>query len=77
MEEFATGFLIFLGALVLALGIGLVCAFPIMWISNYLFSPGFLTFIFGMSTLTFWKAYWFSVFMSWMVKGSVSTTSKD
>jgi hypothetical protein len=62
---------------VLALGLGLVFAFPVMWLTNYLFSPRLLLAVFGVSQLTFWKAYAFSVFTSWMVKSSYTNKSSD
>lgn len=63
-----------LGVFVLAIGAGLLFAFPVMWLTNYLFTPALLLTVFGVAKLTFSKAYALSVFMHWMVKST--TTAK-
>jgi hypothetical protein len=65
------------GVFALALGLGLLFAFPVMWLTNYLFAPALLLKVFGVARLTFWKAYWFSVFMSWMVKSSPTSAKSS
>lgn len=74
MEIIALFFAV-IGIFALALGLGLVFAFPVMWLTNYLFSPALLLSVFGVAKLTFWKAYAFTVFMSWMVKSSYSNNN--
>ena len=69
------------GALVLilglAVGIALLCAYPTLWLVNYLFTPGTLISLFGIAQLTFWKAFWLNFLCSILFKSSnISTSSK-
>jgi glucan phosphoethanolaminetransferase (alkaline phosphatase superfamily) len=70
----------FVGAFVLVVGlvfvIAAVMAFPTMWLMNYLFTPSLLKMVFGITTITFWKAFWFNLFMGLVVKSS-TTSKKD
>jgi hypothetical protein len=61
--------------ILLVTGVGLLFAFPIMWLVNYLFTPNVILSIFGVTALTFWKAYWLSLLCSLLFK-SVSASSK-
>lgn len=74
-NEILTAVLAAIGAIVLVVGLGFLFAFPLMLITNALFSTRFLTFVFGIAQLTFWKAYWLGVFLSWTIK-STTTSSK-
>lgn len=60
---------------VLVTGLSLLFAFPTMWLVNYLFTPNVILAIFGVTALTFWKAYWLSVLCSMLFK-SVGASSK-
>ena len=55
MEQFVK---VVLGLLIIT-GVMLLCAWPVLWITNYLFTPLVLTTIFG-GSLTYWKAFWLS-----------------
>jgi len=72
-------FLIYTGlialAVVLILVIGLVAAWPVMWIVNYLFAPSALLAVFGTPTLGYWKAYWLFFFFGLAFKSSSSSSS--
>lgn len=35
----------------------LIFAYPLMWAINYLIAPGILQFLFGVTTMTFWKTF--------------------
>lgn len=50
-------FVMLLGLLVLITGIGLLFAFPTMWLVNYLFAATLLTKVFGVSAFSIWKAW--------------------
>jgi small-conductance mechanosensitive channel len=73
-------FLVALGGLVVIVLIVMVIAalfaFPTMWLFNYLFAPSFLTAVFGVSKLTFWRAMFTNMFFGWFVKGTSTSTSK-
>lgn len=75
MDKFLAAVIVIVGTFALALGIGLVFAFPIMWLMNYTFAPSLLISVFGTAKLTFWHAYTFSVLMSWMVKSTATSSS--
>lgn len=51
----------FISYLTLAFAIGLLLAWPLMLILNYLFTSSVLFSLFGIAQLTFWKTYWLSV----------------
>lgn len=54
--------------------IGALCAFPLMWLTNYLFTPTLLLAVFGIAKLTFWKAFWLLFFAGFIFKST--TTNK-
>jgi hypothetical protein len=66
MKVFAT-IVIFIAALV---GLGLLFAFPTMWLVNYLFSSTLLYSVFGTSSLSIWQAWALNILV-----GSLSTRS--
>ena len=47
---------VLIAAFIAALLLPFLMAFPIMWISNYLFTPDFLLFVIG-GAMTYWKAF--------------------
>lgn len=65
----------FVGILTLCFGVGLLLAFPVKWFVNYVFSQAFILYVFGVTQLTFWKAYFLSILTSWLFKTSVSSSS--
>lgn len=76
MNKVIEAVLLGIGLLVVLAGLGLLLAWPLMLMANYLFSAAFLTYVFGAPVLTFWKAYWLSVFLSWTVKSTSTSSSK-
>ena len=61
-----------IGVLVVGLivGLSLLLAFPTMWLVNYLIAPSALTAVFGISALTFWKAFWLNFLAGILFKSS-------
>jgi len=57
--------------------IALLMGYPTMWMMNYLFTPAVLQTVFGISQMTFWKAFWFDVFAGGLVMGSSSSSRKS
>lgn len=76
MDKFLVLSLAVLGAVVLVVGLGLLFAYPLMCLTNYLFAASFLMTVFGIAKLTFWKAYCLSVLASWLFKTTTTTTKK-
>ncbi|MGB7957236.1 MAG: hypothetical protein WCF77_00110 [Minisyncoccia bacterium] len=68
------------GAFVFLVGIlvivGLLMGYPVMWLMNYLIAPTALQAVFGISQMTFWKAFWLNVLCGLLFKTTVKT-SKD
>jgi hypothetical protein len=56
---------LYIGALAVGIvvALSLIMVYPTMWICNYLFAPSFLDIVFGIGSLTFWKALWLNVFL--------------
>lgn len=67
-----------IGVLVVGLivGLSLLLAFPTMWLVNYLIAPSALTAVFGISALTFWKAFWLN-FLAGILFRSSNTNYKE
>ena len=67
-----------IGVLVVGLivGLSLLLAFPTMWLVNYLIAPSALTAVFGISALTFWKAFWLN-FLAGILFKSSNTNYKE
>lgn len=57
--------------IVLAVGIGLVCALPVMWCWN-----GFMPAVFGLPAITFWQAFALTTLCSILFSNG-SGSSKD
>ena len=63
-----------IGAIVLILLVGLVFTYPLMLMINYVFASSFLTTVFGVPALGFWKTFFALTVTSWLFKNySVST----
>lgn len=73
MDKVLIGLFVVIGALALGLSVGLLLAYPLMLMINYLFTPAVLTTVFGASQISFWKAYFLSVLLSWTVKTNASS----
>lgn len=63
-------------AFFLVFGLGLLFAWPTMVMVNYLFSPVFLTFVFGASKITFWQALVLNVLAGWVFSSRNTSSSK-
>ena len=63
-------------ALGLIFGLGFVFAYPTMWLVNYLFTPTFLTFVFGTATLNVWHAWALNILAGLLFKSTSTSTSK-
>ena len=63
------------GLIALVVGLCLLAAYPTLYIVNYLFTPQLLLSVFGISALTFWKAFWLNFLASILFK-STNTSSK-
>jgi len=66
--------LVALGIVALIVVIAVVIALPVMLIVNYLFAPAVLTAVFGVSQLTFWKAFWLAILTGLLFKSSNTST---
>lgn len=68
--------LIFLGlallAFMLVIGASLILALPVMWLWNYVIARNVTMLIFGVSKLTFWKAFCFNLLCGLLFKSSTS-----
>jgi hypothetical protein len=67
MDEFVGGVAVVLGVIVLVFGLALLFAFPTMWAVNYLFSASFLTFVFGVAKINFWRALVLNFIVGYLV----------
>jgi hypothetical protein len=66
METFLKVF----GAISLIFVVALVFNYPLMLLINYVFASSFLTAVFGVAKLTFWKTYALSVLLSFTFQSS-------
>ena len=57
---------VILTAAIVALALGMLFAFPIMFLWNYLMPD-----IFGLPTITFWQAFWLKVLTAFMVPSPI------
>lgn len=65
-----------LAAFVTIWGIGLLLAWPTVWLVNYLFTAQLLVFVLGAAKITFWKAFCINaLFGSWFKSSSSSSKS--
>ena len=63
--------LTFLLSIILTVGIGLLIAFPVMWLWNYVIPD-----VFGLSTIVFWQAFALYTLSSILFKDT-ATVSKN
>jgi hypothetical protein len=76
MKYLIAGLALVLGIIVLVVVIGLLLAFPVMWLVNFLFAPSALLVVFGTVKLGFWQAYGLLVLAGLLFKSSSTTGSK-
>ena len=63
--------LTFLLSIILTVGVGLLIAFPVMWLWNYVIPD-----VFGLSTIVFWQAFALYTLSSILFKDT-ATVSKN
>jgi len=56
MEKIFIGIGLFVVSMILGLGIGLLLAFPLMWLWNYLVTTEVTKLLFGIDKLNFWRS---------------------
>lgn len=61
---------------VLTVGLALLLTYPEMWLINYVFSPTFLLFVFGVAKLTFWRTYVTMITLGLIFRGINTAKSK-
>tara|TARA_R110002074_G_scaffold119628_2_gene252879 strand:+ start:55 stop:261 length:207 start_codon:yes stop_codon:yes gene_type:complete len=64
--------LTFLLSIILEVGLGLLIAFPVMWLWNYVIPD-----IFGLSTIVFWQAFALYTLCNILAKGVNTTVTKN
>lgn len=81
MNNFVEGMVKIVGAVVLVvgmvLGLGLLFAFPIKWLVNYVFTDGTRLALFGVTHISVWQAYCLSLLCGLLFKGSGITAGKE
>lgn len=71
MDDFGEALVISLWLIVVVLIIGLIAAFPVMWLWNFVMPA-----VFGLTRITFWQAFALYVLSNMLFK-SASRSSKD
>jgi hypothetical protein len=71
------------GALVASIGViglllllGFLCAYPTMWLVNYLFASKILVALFGVSRFDIWHAWALNILASFLFKSNSTSSSK-
>ena len=64
--------LTFLLSIILTVGVGLLIAFPVMWLWNYVIPD-----VFGLSTIVFWQAFALYSLCNTLTKGVTGTVGKN
>jgi hypothetical protein len=49
--------------------LSLIGAYPTKWLINYLVTPAFLTYVFGVAKFTAWRAFWLNYLCATLFKG--------
>lgn len=76
MDKILAVVFIVIGALALAAGLSLLFAWPLMLLINFVFGEKFLTFVFGVSQITYWKAFWLGFITGSLFGKTVNTNNK-
>jgi hypothetical protein len=61
VDVFVTAFLSVAGVIGLVVILAALVGYPVKWMMNYLFTPTVLHATFGISQMTFWKAFWLAI----------------
>ena len=64
--------LTFLLTIILSVGLGLLIAFPVMWLWNYVIPD-----VFGLSNIVFWQAFALYTLCNILTKGVTGTVGKN
>ena len=64
--------LTFLLSIILTVGVGLLIAFPVMWLWNYVIPD-----VFGLSTIVFWQAFALYSLCNILMSGVSGTVDKN
>lgn len=73
MGKLLAGLVIAIGFIGLLFVLGLLFAYPVMWLVNYLFTPAVLTAVFGVAKISVWQAWALNLLSGFLFK---STSSK-
>lgn len=73
METLIKGIAALVGFVLILFVVGGLSAIVTLWLVNYLFSAAFLTFVFGISALTFGKAWALNIVAGLLFKTSVTS----
>jgi hypothetical protein len=76
MQKFLTAVGAFTVGILFVIGIATLGAYPTKWVVNYLFTPGVLIALFGISQLTFWKALALNFIAASLFKGANGRSTK-
>jgi hypothetical protein len=73
MEKIVTGIALTFGFILLVVVVGLLLAWPVMFLVNYLFTPAVILAVFGTAQLSFIKAYGLLVLCGILFKSESSS----
>lgn len=76
METLLKSIGVFVLVFALVTVLGLIFAYPIMWLLNYIFSATLLTYVFGAPVVTYWKAYALNLLAGLLLPRNTNTSSK-
>jgi hypothetical protein len=66
LEAILTAILGVCGVIGVGVLVAMAIGFPIKWMMNYLFTPTVLRATFGVSQMTFWRAFWLAILISFL-----------
>jgi hypothetical protein len=75
MGKILLGTGVIIGVVGLVIVLSLLFAWPTLWVINYLVAPTALKAVFGISQLTFWKAFWLNFICGNLFKNPSTTSS--
>lgn len=76
MEKILLVIVAVIGVIGLCLGLSMLLAWPTLWLMNYMFTSTALYTLFGVTKLTFWKAFWLNFLVGILFKSSNTTTKE-
>jgi hypothetical protein len=66
-----------LGVVGLIFGLGLLFAFPVKWLINYLFTKALIASVFGTPQVSVWQAFGLNILCGFLFKSSSYNTNKS